>query len=153
MKPWLHAMSSARKWGGVPEDYLAVHDFMDSTKGAHATVKHRAVLHNAFGVFLAERVFGHNLTNSAGRLVSVRDVAEQHVIEDLGTIPSLGDWLKCMTIETWMGGPARKTRTVSLDDLKDPEIGPGILKDIEKALAGRERDTNGKGEDHAPFID
>jgi hypothetical protein len=116
LKPYLHAKSSAKKWGGVPEDYLPLHDFMDSTKAAHASVKHRAVLHSAFGIYLAERVFGHNITNSQGRQVSVRDVAEQHVLEDLGTIPSLDDWLKCMTIEAWMGGPSRKVRTVQLED-------------------------------------
>jgi hypothetical protein len=116
MKPFLHAKSSAKRWGGRPEDYLPVHDFMDSTKAAHASVKHRAVLHNAFGVFLAERVFGHNLTNSDGRQVSVRDVAEQHVIEDMGTIPSLDDWLKNMQMQPWMGGPTRKTKRTNPED-------------------------------------
>jgi len=115
-KPWIHSMSSAKKWGGKPEDYLPIHDFMDSSKAAHASVKHRAVLHNAFGIFLAERVFGHNLTNSDGRTVSVRDVAEQHVLEDLGTIPSLDDWLDHMAIEQWMGGPSRSERTIDLKD-------------------------------------
>ena len=110
-KPWIHAVSSAKKHGGKPEDYLPIHDFMDSSKSAHASVKHRAVLHSAFGIFLAERVFGHNVTNSAGRLVSVRDIAEQHVLEDLGTI-----WLEHMSIETWMGGPSRSERTIDLKD-------------------------------------
>ena len=116
MKPYLHARSSARKYGGEPEDYLPLHDFMDSTKAAHASVKHRAVLHSAFGIYLAERVFGHNVTNSAGRQVSVRDVAEQHVLEDLGTIPSLDDWLDCMELKPWMGGPSRKVRVVQMED-------------------------------------
>jgi hypothetical protein len=114
MKPWLHAKSSARKWGGDPGPYLPIHDFLDSSKSAHASVKHRAVLHSAFGIYLAERVFGHNIINSLGREVSVRDVAERHVIEDLGKIPSLDDWLDHMTLEEWMGGPSRKTRTVDL---------------------------------------
>lgn len=116
MKPWLHARSSAKKWGGTPESYLALHDFLDSSKQAHASVKHRAVLHSAFGIYLAERVFGHNIDVGEGRLVSVRDVAERHVLEDLGTIPSLDDWLRCMTLEPWMGGPSRKVRTISLED-------------------------------------
>jgi len=116
MKPYLHAKSSAKKWGGAPEDYLELHDFMDSSKAAHASVKHRAVLHSAFGIYLAERVFGHNITNSDGRAVSVRDLAEQHVLEDLGTIPSLDDWLKCMELQVWMGGPSKSVRTISLGD-------------------------------------
>lgn len=116
MKPYLHAKSSAKKFGGKPEDYLGLHDFMDSSKAAHASVKHRAVLHSAFGIFIAEQVFGHNLANSDGKLVSVRDVAEQHVLEDLGTIPSLDDWLRNLPIEDWMGGPKRETRSVPLED-------------------------------------
>ena len=114
MKPYLHAKSSAKRYGGEPSDYLPIHDFLDSSKSAHASVKHRAVLHSAFGIYLAERVFGHNIINSKGREVSVRDIAEQHVLEDLGTIPSLDDWLKGMPIESWMGGPKRDKRTVKL---------------------------------------
>jgi hypothetical protein len=116
MKPWLHARSSAKKWGGEPERYLPIHDFFDSTKAAHASVKHRAVLHSAFGIYLAEKVFGHNIDNGEGRFVSVRDIGEQHVLEDLGTIPSLDDWLDAMEVQPWMGGPSKKVRTLSLED-------------------------------------
>jgi hypothetical protein len=127
MKPWLHAKSSAKKWGGDPSEYLAIHDFMDSSKAAHASVKHRAILHSAFGIYLAERVFGHNLTNSNGRLISVRDVAEQHVLEDLGTIPSMDDWLRCMTLEPWMGGPRKNVRTI---DLNEPDPKDEVTRDV-----------------------
>lgn len=113
MKPYLHAKSSAGKWGGVPEEYLAIHDFLDSSKSAHASVKHRAVLHSAFGIYIAERVFGHNITVGV-KTVSVRDIAERHVIEDLGTIPSLDDWLKAMELQEWMGGPSKEIKFVRL---------------------------------------
>lgn len=103
-KPIFHARSSAKKFGGKPEDYQDLHQWMDSTKSAHATVKHRAILHSAFGIFLAEQVFGLMLTNSDGKEVCVRDIAEQHVIEDLGFIPSLDDWLNSMAVEPWMAG-------------------------------------------------
>lgn len=116
MKPYLHAKSSARKFGGEASDYLAIHDFMDSSKSCHASVKHRAVLHSAFGIFIAERVFGHNITNSNGRAVSVRDIAEQHVIEDLGCIPSLDDWLNEMVLQAWMGGPSKEKKVISMKD-------------------------------------
>lgn len=107
-KPYVHARSSARKYGGVPEDYLEIHDFMDSSKAHVADVRHRALLHNSFGIFIAEKVFGHNITNSEGKLVSVRDIAEQHVLEDLGTIPSVQDFLSQMKIQPWMGGRVPK---------------------------------------------
>lgn len=103
-KPWIHALSSAKKYGGTPELYLPIHDFMDISKSAHADVRHRVVLHNALGIFIAERVFGHNISLSDGKLVSVRDIAEDHVKEDLGRIPSLTDWLNTMAIRPWMAG-------------------------------------------------
>jgi len=115
MKPFLHAKSSARKFGGKASDYLSIHDFMDSSKSSHASVKHRAILHSAFGIFIAEKVFGHNIVNSDGKDVSVRDVAEQHVLEDLGTIPSLDDWLNAMELQAWMGGPSKKKTIIKTE--------------------------------------
>jgi len=103
-KPWIHAKSSARRWGGTPDDYIAIHEKIDSTKMAHAEMTHRAVFHSAFGIYLIEELFGRIVTNSDGREVFVRDIAEQHVIEDLGFIPSLSDWLKEMPSKPWMAG-------------------------------------------------
>lgn len=109
MKPFAHAKNSAKKYGGVPEDYQAVHDFFDSTKSALPDIRHRAVLHSAFGIFVLERVFGTTITNSVCRKVNVRDLGEDHVLEDLGFIPTLERWLKHLPIEDWMGGATRKS--------------------------------------------
>lgn len=109
MKPYIHSLSSTKKWGGKPEDYQAIHDWFDSTKALIADVRHRAILHSAFGIFLAEQVFGTNIQNSDGKLVSVRDIGEQHVIEDLGTIPSAEQWLQHIPLQGWMAGRAKRT--------------------------------------------
>jgi hypothetical protein len=101
--PWHHALSSARRWGGRPEDYLAIHTFFDDTKRCLGDLRHRALRHHAEGVFLAERVFGVTLTNSAGRVVPVRWVGEQHVKEDLNWVPTVKDWLMHLRLEPWMG--------------------------------------------------
>lgn len=104
-KPYIHAVSSARKWGGVPEDYIAIHDLLDSSKGQIADSRHRALTHNAwFLSTILEKVFGHNVKNSEGRLVSVRDIGEQHVLEDYGGryIPSAQDYLQEIEIKEWM---------------------------------------------------
>jgi hypothetical protein len=108
MKPMVHALSSARRFGGKPDDYLAIHDWFDSTKAALPDIRHRVILHNAFGCFLAEQVFGHTLVNSDGKTVHVRDVAEQHVIEDLGFIPTIERCLEKLPIEPWMAGGIRR---------------------------------------------
>lgn len=98
-----HAQSSAKRFGGNPEDYLAVHDFMDSSKAAYADFRHRALLHNTFGIFICEKIFGHTITNSDGKKVPVRVIAEQHVREDHnGKIPTVEDWLHGIPMESWM---------------------------------------------------
>jgi len=106
-KPWDHARISVRKWGGVIQDYLPIHDKMDSSKIAHPTMKHRCIFHSGFGCYLIEDIFGHNITNSDGRLVSTREIVEQHILDDHQFIPSLDDWLRCMTLEPWMGNPTK----------------------------------------------
>lgn len=106
-KPYIHAESSARKWGGKPEDYLAIHNFMDSSKAAFPDNRHRVLTHNSW--FIGpdgplERAFGPTILNSDGRQVSVRDIGEQHVLEDYGNkfIPSPQDFIEAMEFRPWM---------------------------------------------------
>ena len=113
---YTHAEASVRKWGGVPEDYIHIHEWLDGTKRTFGDVRHRAILHNTFGVWLAQDVFGRFIevdrrpgSRKEGKVtVAVREIAEQHIIEDLGFLPEPGDWLKHMSIETWMGGKQNK---------------------------------------------
>ena len=42
------------------------------------------------------------ITNSDGKIVPVRLIGEQHVIEDLGFIPSFADWGRLIQPQTWM---------------------------------------------------
>ena len=59
--------------------------------------------HHTVGIYDAERHFGRSLTNSAGRVVPIRWIGEQHVREDCqGRIPSLADWLGRIQPEPWM---------------------------------------------------
>ena len=89
--------------GGKPDDYQAIHDWLDGSKLILADFRHRALRHHAEGCFAAEALFGLTLTNSAGRSVPVRLIAEQHIVEDLGRIPSFADWVRCIRPEPWMG--------------------------------------------------
>jgi uncharacterized protein related to proFAR isomerase len=115
LKPHIHAKNSVKKYGGKVDDYQPIHDTIDSSKSAHATMKHRIVLHSAFGIYLVERIHGILIVNSDGAKVSVRDVAEDHVLEDLGTIPSLDKWLEELPLKKWMGGPIGKRTFVKID--------------------------------------
>lgn len=122
MKPWLHAKSSAQKFGGKSEDYLDIHNFMDSSKAHVPDMRHRAILHSSFGCFIVEQVFGVTRTNSDGKEYSTRDIAEQHCLEDLGRIPTVQDYLEGMPMYDWLGGPKTTKRTISMDQKPEKEI-------------------------------
>ena len=106
MKPLTHCKISVKKFGGRIEDYIDVHNFFDQTKAHIPDSRHRLILHNSLGIYLCEQVFGEMIqmpngtfkkmpyiTNSDGNQISVRDIAEQHVLDDLNHIPTLE---KCM---------------------------------------------------------
>lgn len=70
-------------------------------------VRHRSLYHHTLGVFLCERIFGTTLT--VGRKqIPVRLIAERHILEDLGWLPSPADYIDGMPIKTWMSGAQRK---------------------------------------------
>lgn len=101
--PYHHALSSVRQWGGVPEDYIALHAWFDESKQIIADYRHRALRHHAEGIFMLEKIFGTTITLSTGRVIPTRWVGEQHVREDLGRIPSFVDWVRAIRPEPWMG--------------------------------------------------
>lgn len=113
MKPYLHAKASARLHGGKPEDYMPIHNFIDSSKSNVPDVRHRALLHNSFGCFMVEEKFGAVAVNSDGKEYSPRDIAEEHIIQDLGFIPTVEMYLKNMQIVGWMSGTKRGLVTKS----------------------------------------
>lgn len=102
MHPYYHALSSVRKFGGKPEDYIEIHHWFDESKQYFANFRHRALRHHAQGIYECERVFGKTITNSDGRTLPTRYIGEQHVLEDVGHIPSLQDWLEPIQAQPWM---------------------------------------------------
>jgi hypothetical protein len=103
-----HAQSSAKRFGGSAQDYLAIHNWFDESKAFLADFRHRALRHHAEGIFLCERIFGPSITNSEGKEIPVRYIGEQHVKEDLGRIPTAQDWLAQIRPERWMYGQRLK---------------------------------------------
>jgi len=100
--PYHHSLSSVKKWGGVPTDYLPVHSWFDESKKYYGDFRHRALRHHTLGIFEAESVFGPTITNSDGKAIPTRSIGEQHVKEDCGFVPTLQDWLSCITAQPWM---------------------------------------------------
>ncbi len=117
MKPSIHARNSARKHGGRAEDYIEIHEWFDQTKAHVADMRHRAVLHNSMGIYICAQVFGATRTNSDGKVFDVRDIGEDHVIEDLGRIPSLHECLAGMKLPDVLGARQRRTYKVSYMEL------------------------------------
>ena len=122
---YYHAVSSARRWGGDPAEYQHLHNWFDASKIILADPRHRALRHHAEGIFALETAYGTTLTNSAGRIVPVRLIGEQHVIEDLGFIPSFADWARLITPAAWVtrgnpkGSPGRDREIVGEREDRD----------------------------------
>ena len=55
---------------------------------------------------IVERIFGVEISNSDGNKISVREIAEQHVLEDFNGrfIPSPQDYLQEIKYKNWMSG-------------------------------------------------
>lgn len=108
--PYHHALSSVQKWGGIPEDYIAIHEFFDASKEFFGDFRHRMLRHHAQGIFECERQFGAVTTISTGRKIPTRWIGEQHVMEDMGRIPSLTEWLACVNPQPWMNKSRKLSR-------------------------------------------
>ena len=77
--PIVHSKSSVRLWGGEVEDYLPLHNKMDCSKKYFSDNRHRTLTHNMFFIFeVMIPLFGEYITNSKGKIVSVKDICEYH---------------------------------------------------------------------------
>jgi hypothetical protein len=117
MKPLEHAQKDVATFGGVVEDYLPVHDFFDQTKAFMPDMRHRAVLHNAWGIFLCERMLGPSITNRDGRVIATRTIAERHVMQDLKFIPTFEQCFGDLPFHDWLTGKSDSFRAVLVDAL------------------------------------
>jgi cysteinyl-tRNA synthetase len=101
----VHSVSSARKFGGIPEDYINIHMKMDCSKAYVADNRHRSLTHTNFWIHeVMIPIFGYTMKNSAGREFSVKDICEQHILEDFAMkfIPTAQDYLENMEFKDWM---------------------------------------------------
>jgi hypothetical protein len=105
----MHAESSAKRFGGTPNDYLEIHKFLDSSGSAFGDKRHRAVTHNSWFIHsVLPRVFGDSIVNSDGKSVYVIAIAKEHILEDFAGkfIPTLDDWLSNLEWQKWMDNGA-----------------------------------------------
>jgi hypothetical protein len=88
---------SVRHFGGDPEDYRGLHEFIDSIMGEVEGAW--GITHSTFGLGLAEQYFGYTI---GPRCVPTRTVAEKHILAEYYAIPSAQDWLMAVPIQPWM---------------------------------------------------
>jgi hypothetical protein len=121
MNPIIHTENSMRKFGGkTPEDFeafLVIHKKMDCSKAYFSDNRHRALTHHMFWVNeVMLPIFGDWLEISTGKKLSVKDICEQHILEDfrMKFIPTVQDYLQEMDITKWMqngaGSPSSAKR-------------------------------------------
>lgn len=105
-KPYFHAQSSAKKYGGTWEDYMDIHNLIDSSKAAFPDNRHRVLTHNSWFIgHVLPLIFGETFTRkSDGKIVCSRDIGEQHVLEDykMKFIPTPSDFISEMDFVGWM---------------------------------------------------
>lgn len=99
MNSYKHAEISVKRRGGVVEDYLPIHDFIDSTKELCSDNRHR-ILHTHWGIRrVIVPIFGQTITNSDGKIINVKDLCEQdHILPDYLNrfIPTLADFVNAI---------------------------------------------------------
>lgn len=97
-----HCLASIKEWGGDVDDYLKIHAWFQEGRNLVFGHRYRALRHHAEGIFQCETIFGISLRLSTGRIIPTRWVAEQHVRNELGRIPTFADWAEAIQSEPWM---------------------------------------------------
>ncbi len=102
-----HSVSSVKKYGGEVGDYIEIHQWFDETKEHYADFRHRALRHHSQGISECISIFGQTIgvysrVLGENKATPVRWIAEQHIIEDCGFIPTVQDWLSEIEVQPWM---------------------------------------------------
>jgi hypothetical protein len=114
--PLIHSKSSVKRWGGKVEDYIAIHELIDSPKATMNNNSSRALTHNTwFAYTIIPKIFGYNIVNSDGRSVDTVDIAMLHIAEDfrMKFVPTPQDYLKHMVVQPWFNNGVK--------DIENPE--------------------------------
>lgn len=113
--PLIHSQSSVKRWGGKVEDYLSIHQFIDSPKATMNNNSARVLTHNTwFAYEVIPKVFGYNITNSDGKSVDTVDIAMLHISEDFRHqgIPTPQDYLENLVVQPWFNNGVKPIPSV-----------------------------------------
>ena len=102
--PLIHSKSSIKRWGGKVEDYMPIHQILDSPKATMNNNSARVLTHNTwFAYEIIPKIFGYNITNSDGKSVDTVDIAMLHISEDFRHkgVPTPQDYLENLVVQDW----------------------------------------------------
>jgi hypothetical protein len=123
--PLIHSKSSQKRWKGSVEDYLPIHELLDSPKTTMNNNTGRMMTHNTwFAYTIIPKIFGYNIINSDGKSVDTVDIAMLHIAEDFRyQIPTPQDFLKHMEVQAWMNNgvkpiPSQEGKAIVTDLLE-----------------------------------
>lgn len=88
------------RWGGKHSDYEDISNFLDITKVYVSDWRHRVLFHNTLGIELIEYLFPkitYVKNPTSVDAISTRTIAEMHILEDLGCVPTAKWMLKGLT--------------------------------------------------------
>jgi hypothetical protein len=103
--PMIHSISSVKRWGGKVEDYIGIHELLDSPKATMNNQSSRCLTHNTWFAFtIIPKIFGYNILNSDGKSINSVDIALLHIAEDfrMKFVPTPQDYLKHLEVQPWM---------------------------------------------------
>lgn len=126
--PEIHSKSSVKRWGGKIEDYLPIHQIIDSPKATMNNNTARTLTHNTwFAYEIIPKIFGYNITNSDGKSVDTVDIAMLHIAEDfrMKFVPTPQDYLKHLQLQAWMNNGIKE-----LDNPEAYQIADELLEKI-----------------------
>jgi hypothetical protein len=135
MNPYRHSQSSVKRWGGSIEDYLPIHELIDSPKASMNNNSARALTHNTwFAYTIVPKIFGYNIKNSDGKSVDVVDIAMLHIAEDfmMRFVPTAQDYLQHLEVQPWM---CNGVKTPDNDECK--ETAKQLISKLNKQNNGR----------------
>jgi len=119
--PWIHSISSAKKFGGKPYEYLDIHKKMDCSKAYLSSNLHRTLTHHGFWIHeVMIPLFGDIIKNTDDKIVSVKDICEQHILEDFNGrfIPSVQDYFEKVELKDWvnngLGEPPQSVKNMKI---------------------------------------
>ena len=128
--PLIHSKSSVKRWGGKVEDYLPLHEVIDSPKATMNNNSARALTHNTwFAYTIMHKIFGYNITNSDGKSVDVVDIAMLHIAEDfrMKFVPTAQDYLQHLQVQAWFNNGVKE-----LDNKEGYEIAENLIKKLQQ---------------------